>query len=97
MTLRDVRVLRDQLLANDDWDAAGHAYAEEHDRYCKAVHDVVGWYTEFFLATGPEAEARRVRAMPLIAEDPTRQPDLLFSGPDMPVDEAARRRFFGEN
>lgn len=97
MTLRDVRVLRDQLLANDDWDAAGHVYAEEHDRYCKAVHDVVGWYTEFFLATGPAADARRARALPLIAEDPARQPDLLFSGPDMPVNEATRRRFFGEN
>lgn len=97
MTLRDARVLRDQLLGNDDWDAAGHGYAEEHDRYCKAVHDVVGWYTELFLASGPEADARRAQAMPLIADDPTRQPDLLFSGPDSPVDDATRRRFFGEN
>src|SRR5262245_16187019 len=30
-TVRDVRVLRDQLLHHNDWDAAGHAYAEEHD------------------------------------------------------------------
>lgn len=97
MTVRDARVLRDVLLANGDWDAAGHAFAEEHDRYCGAVHSVVGWYTELFVGTGPEAEARRARAMPLIAEDPTRQPDLLFSGPDMPVDEHTRRRFFGEN
>lgn len=97
MTVRDVRVLRDKLLANGDWDAAGHAYAEEHDRYCDAVHSVVGWHTELFLGLGPEAEARRARAMPLIAEDPTRQPDLLFSGPDMPVDEHTRQRFFGED
>jgi 2-polyprenyl-6-methoxyphenol hydroxylase-like FAD-dependent oxidoreductase len=97
MTLRDARVLRDHLLANEDWDAAGRAYAEEHDRYCNAVHTVVEWYTEFFLATGPEADGRRARALPLIAEDPTRQPDLLFSGPDMPVDQGTRRRFFGED
>jgi menaquinone-9 beta-reductase len=97
MTVRDARVLRDKLLANGDWDAAGHAYAEEHDRYCHAVHSVVGWYTELFLGIGPEAEVRRARAMPLIAEDPTRQPDLLFSGPDMPVDDHTRQRFFGEN
>jgi 2-polyprenyl-6-methoxyphenol hydroxylase-like FAD-dependent oxidoreductase len=97
MTVRDARVLRDKLLAHEDWDAAGHAYAEEHDRYCEAVHSVVGWYTELFLGQGPEADARRVRAMPLIGEDPTRQPDLLFSGPDMPVDEHTRQRFFGEN
>jgi hypothetical protein len=72
------------------------AFAEEHDRYCDAAHSVVGWYTELFLGLGPEAEARRARAMPLIAKDPTRQPDLLFSGPDMPVDEHTRQRFFGE-
>lgn len=97
MTVRDARVLRDKLLAHEDWDAAGHAYAEEHDRYCNAVHSVVGWYTELFLELGPEAEARRARAMPLIAEDRTRQPDLLFSGPDMPVNELTRRRFLAEN
>ncbi len=96
-TLRDARILRDKLLANDDWNAAGHAYAEEHDQYCKSVHDVVGWYTDFFLETGPEADARRARAFPLIAQDPRRQPDLLFSGPDMPFDEGTRRRFFGED
>jgi hypothetical protein len=80
MTLRDARVLRDQLLANVDWDAAGDAYAEEHDGYCGVVHRVVGWYTEFYLAAGPEAEARRARALPLIAEDPTRQPVFAVLG-----------------
>jgi 2-polyprenyl-6-methoxyphenol hydroxylase-like FAD-dependent oxidoreductase len=33
LTVRDVRILRDQLLAHEDWEGAGHAYAEEHDRY----------------------------------------------------------------
>ncbi len=45
---------------------------------------------------GPVADARRARAFPLIAEDPTRQPDSLFAGPDMPADEAVRKRFFAE-
>lgn len=96
-TLRDARILRDKLLANDDWDVAGHAYADEHDTYCRKVHEVVGWYTDFFLETGQEADARRARAFPLIAQDPMRQPDLLFSGPDFPVDDGTRRRFFGED
>jgi hypothetical protein len=34
--------------------------------------------------------------MPLIAEDPSRQPDSLFSGPDLAADEATRKRFFAE-
>lgn len=38
LTLRDVRVLRDCLLATDDWHAAAHAYAQQHDRYYGALH-----------------------------------------------------------
>ncbi len=93
---RDVRVLRDALLATEDWDAAGHAYAEAHDRYFHTMLDVLSWFTEFFLSVGPEAEARRERARPLAREDPSRVPDHPASGPDFPADETVRRRFFGE-
>jgi 2-polyprenyl-6-methoxyphenol hydroxylase-like FAD-dependent oxidoreductase len=96
LTLRDARVLRDALLANDDWDAAGRVYASEHDRYFGVLHTVEDWLTQFFYETGPEADARRGLAFPLIAQDPTRQPDALFSGPDEPATETMRRRFFGE-
>ncbi len=96
LTLRDVRTLRDALLANDDWDAAGHAYSEQHDTYFGIIHNVEDWLTQFFYETGPDADARRARAFPLMVEDPTRQPDAMFSGPDQPVDETTRRRLFGE-
>jgi menaquinone-9 beta-reductase len=96
LTLRDVRVLRDQLVSQSDWDAAGHAYAAEHDRYYTALHRGEDWLNAIFYAGGPEADARRERAFPLIASDPARVPDFLFSGPEVPLDETARRRFFGE-
>jgi 2-polyprenyl-6-methoxyphenol hydroxylase-like FAD-dependent oxidoreductase len=96
LTLRDVRVLRDHLLANEDWDAAGHAYAKDHDWHYGVIHRVDNWQTQIFLAIGPEAEARRAKALPLIMQDETRVPDHVFSGPDLPADEAVRRRFFGE-
>ena len=96
LTLRDVRVLRDALLANDDWDVAGNAYAAQHDTYFGITHKTEDWFTQFFYETGPEAEARRNRAFPLIAQDPSRIPDAFFSGPDQPPDETTRRRFFGE-
>lgn len=96
MTLRDVRVLRDHLLATEDWNAAGHAYAAEHERHARATQLANTWYTQLYLETGPEADARRARAMPLIAQDPTRQPDTLFSGPDVPLNEEVRKRFFAE-
>ncbi len=96
LTLRDVRVLRDRLLADDDWDRAGHAYAEEHDRYSGVSHTVDSWLSELFFAPGAEADAKRARALPLIAEDGSRIPDANFSGPDMELDETTRRRLFGE-
>jgi hypothetical protein len=50
-----------------------------------------------FYAIGPEADARRARAFPLIAQDPARIPDGLVSGPEIPLGEEVRRRFFGED
>jgi menaquinone-9 beta-reductase len=97
LTLRDSRVLRDELLGTDDWEAAGHAYATEHDRYAGVNRTVNLWFTEFHMETGPQADARRARAMPLIAADPSRQPDAGFSGPDIAVNEAVKRRFFAED
>lgn len=96
LTLRDARVLRDHLLSHEDWNMAGRAYAEDHNRYYGVVHMFQHWFTQIFLETGPEAEARRARALPLIAQDGTRIPDVLFSGPEVPVNEMVRRRFFGE-
>jgi 2-polyprenyl-6-methoxyphenol hydroxylase-like FAD-dependent oxidoreductase len=96
LTLRDARVLRDALLAGDDWDAAGHAYAKEHDRYFHVTLTVDTWMTEFFFEIGAEADSRRARALPLVAEDPTRMPDTIFSGPDVEVNDDTRRRMFAE-
>jgi 2-polyprenyl-6-methoxyphenol hydroxylase-like FAD-dependent oxidoreductase len=96
LTVRDVRVLRDRLLSQEDWAAAGHEYAEEHDRHYGVIHMVSQWFGELFYTVGPEAEARLARALPLLAQDGSRVPDHLFSGPDLPVDETVRRRFFGE-
>jgi 2-polyprenyl-6-methoxyphenol hydroxylase-like FAD-dependent oxidoreductase len=95
LILRGARVLRDCLLLNDDWDAAAHNYAREADNYYGKTRLVAGWLREFFMVTGPVADARRAHALPLIAEDATRFPDLLFSGPDIPIDENTNARFLG--
>jgi 2-polyprenyl-6-methoxyphenol hydroxylase-like FAD-dependent oxidoreductase len=97
LTVRDARVLRDALLEHDDWDAAGHAYAAEHDRHYGVIHTVEDWFTQLFMEPGSEADARRARALPLLTQDPSRMPDAFQSGPDaVTVDERARRRLFGE-
>ncbi len=62
LTVRDVRVLRDKLLETNDWDAAGHAYADEHDRYFAVARKVEDWFRSLFLEQGPDADSRRSRA-----------------------------------
>jgi 2-polyprenyl-6-methoxyphenol hydroxylase-like FAD-dependent oxidoreductase len=97
LAVRDVRLLRDALVTDDDWEVAGRAYAAGHDRGYDTIHTTEDLFTTFFLETGPDADARRARALPLIAEEPDRVPDAFMAGPDTaPVDGPARSRFFGE-
>jgi menaquinone-9 beta-reductase len=97
LTLRDVRVLRDSLLGCDDWDKAGNVYAEQHDHHYGVIREATYLFGCMFYESGPVAEARRAKALPLIAEDPTRAPDHLFSGPDLPLNDSIKRRFFGDD
>ncbi|HKB09759.1 MAG TPA: FAD-dependent monooxygenase [Vicinamibacterales bacterium] len=97
LTLRDVRVLRDCLLSDHDWDAAANAYAAAHDRHYGVLHAVNDWFAELFLATGPAADERRDRALIAAAQDPTRMPDHQFSGPDLPCDAHTYARLFGDD
>lgn len=94
--LRGARVLRDELTANLDWNAAANHYARKIGRWFKACHTVEGWYRTLFQDPSSQSAAWRDKAMPLIAQDPTRVPDHIFSGPELPVNDEVRARFFGE-
>jgi 2-polyprenyl-6-methoxyphenol hydroxylase-like FAD-dependent oxidoreductase len=96
LAFRDARILSDELLAGSDWDAAAKRYAQRHDTDYGAVRRVSGWFYDLFQRLGPKADARRARALPLISQDPSRVPDVLFSGPDFPLNAESRPRFFGE-
>lgn len=97
LTLRDVRVLLEHLSASDDWDAAAHAYAVQHDRYYGALHRVQDRLTQLLYERGEFADERRARILPCFAMEPDRAPDLPGLGPETPSDEEARRRFFVED
>ena len=94
--LRAARVLRDELTNNSDWDIAGRRYAEQHRRSFHTCHEVEGWMRTIFQDPSPDVAGLRTRAMPLIAEDPTRVPDHILSGPDLPISAQIRARLFGE-
>ena len=96
LSLRDVRVLSEQLLAGNNWEIAANAYAIEHDRYYGAIHRLTGWARTLLLDPSSEAGLLRRQAFPRFAEDPTRAVDFFGVGPEFPSDENARRRYFGE-
>ena len=97
MAFRDARILTEKLLAHDDWNDAGEAYAETRKQHFGVVHAMENWQTQLLMGTGPEADAIRARAMRSWREDRTRNPDTFLSGPGEPLGETERRRFFGED
>ena len=97
LTLRDVRVLADKLLASDDWSEAADDYAEEHDRHYGVIHRLTGWARALFYHPSLVAAAVRESALTRLVADRTRSLDIVGIGPDFPCDETTRRRFFGED
>ena len=97
LALRDARVLRHELSRTCDWESAGNDYAEKHRKYFGVAHTVEGWFRTLFQDPSPKAALLRADAMPRIAEDPSRVPDHLFSGPQhrrpkpRPSDKAHKR------
>lgn len=95
-TLRDVRLLRDRLVATDDWRAAAAAYAADHDDFFGRMLRIDAMRGELFFDVGPVANARRKRAFAAQERNPGVRLDTLALGPDAPCDDAARARYFGE-
>jgi 2-polyprenyl-6-methoxyphenol hydroxylase-like FAD-dependent oxidoreductase len=93
LALRDARVLGDALLADNDWEAAGHAYAREHDQYYAVVRTVDNLNARLFLRHGPAGDAHRAKIFPTIAKDPGL---VQFHGPDFPPSEEAIQLLSGE-
>ena len=97
LTLRDVRVLADKLLASEDWSEALDGYAEEHDRHYGVIHRLTGWARALFYHPSLVDAAVRESALTRLLADRTRSLDIVGIGPDFPCDETTRRRFFGED
>jgi 2-polyprenyl-6-methoxyphenol hydroxylase-like FAD-dependent oxidoreductase len=95
-TLRDVRLLRDRLLAEPDWQRAAEAYAGDHDDFYGRMRRLEAMETTLLFERGEEADRRRTRAFALFAKDPSRVPDTPGLGPEAPSDELARARYLGE-
>lgn len=96
LALRDARTLRDELSRDSDWAAAATRYAHQRRVYFHTCHTVESWLRTLLLDPSPQAAALRAKAMPLIAQDPSRIPDHINSGLDLPLNDQVRARMFGE-
>lgn len=96
LTLRDARVLGENLLRSVDWRAAADTYAETRASYFQTERIVGQWFFDLFFQRGEDADRRREKALQLLAAEPERVPDHFFGGPELPCDDDVRRRFFGE-
>ena len=96
LTCRDARVLTDLLRENQDWAPACRDYARAHDQYFTILREADNSMRELLVDRGAEADGRRARALPRVAQGIAQMPDQGFCGPDKPFDEADRHRLFGE-
>jgi 2-polyprenyl-6-methoxyphenol hydroxylase-like FAD-dependent oxidoreductase len=95
LTLTDVHLLRDCLLATNDWQVAAEHYAAQHDEAYGAVHRLIAWQRELHWGTGPAADLRRARHAERAEAEPWREPDLVGIGPASPSDESVRLFLLG--
>jgi 2-polyprenyl-6-methoxyphenol hydroxylase-like FAD-dependent oxidoreductase len=95
-TLRDVRLLRDHLLANPDWQQAIHHYAEDHDDFFHRLRRAEKLNAALYFAIGDAAERRRERANALMAENPELDPDVSALGPEARCDASSIATLLGE-
>jgi 2-polyprenyl-6-methoxyphenol hydroxylase-like FAD-dependent oxidoreductase len=102
ITLRDVRIVSDLMLAGADWSPAAFApYAEERRERMRRLRFVAALDSSLENEFGPAAEARRERARLLQEQDPSLLMWFLavFVGPDaMPptaFEPAVRERLLG--
>ncbi len=69
-TLRDVRLLRDALIGDEDWTRAADAYAEQHDQFWARLRDLEHLNATALMSPGPPGLKRRIRTLELVENIP---------------------------
>jgi 2-polyprenyl-6-methoxyphenol hydroxylase-like FAD-dependent oxidoreductase len=87
-TLRDVRLLRDALTAEDDWDAAARAYADAHDEFWAPLREAERLSAAALMGVGPEGASRRERGLEIFDRVP--ELETWTYGPESRCSDAVR-------
>ena len=99
LAFRDVRELRDLLLAGD-WQAAIEEFARRRPSWYEPLRAHAIWQGPIFTDVGPDADAARARRRRAAELDPWRDGYGAINalGPEgLPVTEAARRHYLGDD
>jgi 2-polyprenyl-6-methoxyphenol hydroxylase-like FAD-dependent oxidoreductase len=100
VAFRDVRELRDLLLDSGDWDEAIVEFSRRRPGWYEPLRLHAIWEGPLTTDIGPEADAARARARRAREADPLRfgYGAIHAFGPQgLPVTEAARRHYLGED
>lgn len=80
--VRDVRLLRDALLADADWDRAADAYAAAHHESFMKLRRLEHLMADLNFSLGAEAVARKRRVEALLLREPELSWRIALHGPD---------------
>ena len=94
-TLRDVRLLRDHLLSDADWERAVAAYASDHDDFFHRLRRAEHVNATLFFTMGNDGDAIRRRAFDLMDRNPELQPDTAGLGPDKEWTDESEKELLG--
>ena len=87
-TLRDVRLLRDALTADEDWPLAADEYAGQHDEFWERLRDAERLSAAALMSVGPDGASRRGRALEIFDRIP--ELETWTYGPEAHCDDAVR-------
>jgi 2-polyprenyl-6-methoxyphenol hydroxylase-like FAD-dependent oxidoreductase len=93
-TLRDIRLLRDALVADPDWARAAQAYAEQHDEFWDKLRDVERLTAAALMSVGPDGAERRARAFEILEQVP--EFETWTYGPEARCDDALRAQLLAD-
>jgi len=94
-TLRDVRLLRDRLLDNSNWQEASEAFATDHDDFFHRLRRLEHLKAVLAFSMGEEGEALRRRAALSSDSYPELELDTSGLGPEAPYSDRMRQFLLG--
>jgi menaquinone-9 beta-reductase len=94
-TLRDVRLLRDHLQSDADWNRASMNFANDHDDFFHRLRRAEHVNATLFFTMGEEGDLLRRKAFNLLEKHPELAPDTAGLGPESNCTDESEKTLLG--